>query len=168
MAFYSSSSSSTHLLVSILIAVGITACAASDDLDKSDKTRNASTVEQDQPRDQPASPSKTVPPPPPECPAVMQPPASFCPGGTLIEKRNAAGCVSGFDCQQHECPAVMQPTADSCLGGTWIKRKNAQNCDTFECVYCPAVMAPPASECAGTWVERKNEIGCTTGFDCKP
>lgn len=44
------------------------------------------------------------------CPQLSPPAPSFCPGGRIVPRHNADGCVSGYDC-------VKGCTADSCGSG---------------------------------------------------
>lgn len=113
----------TAMAMAMATVVG---CASSDYGEEATKLgENASKAEGE-------SADEVTPPPPPECPAVAAPLASECPGGTWTEKRNAQGCVSGFDCVV--CPAVAAPHASSC-DGTWVERRNANGCVSgFDCV----------------------------------
>jgi inhibitor of cysteine peptidase len=46
------------------------------------------------------------------CPQLSPPAPSFCPGGRIVPKHNADGCISGYDC-------IAQCTSTSCGAGKW-------------------------------------------------
>jgi inhibitor of cysteine peptidase len=51
-----------------------------------------------------------------ECPQLSPPAPNFCPNGTIKAKKNAAGCTTGFECQE------------GCGGRTCSSGQNCQYC----------------------------------------
>jgi hypothetical protein len=67
-------------------------------------------------------PQPPPPPPPDPCPTLSPPSPTFCTGGTITPKKDANGCIVGYDCTT-QCASkggqCVGLSPSSCIGGTW-------------------------------------------------
>jgi hypothetical protein len=81
------------------------------------------------------------------CPVLSPPSPSFCPGGKIVPRKGANGCIGGYDCVPPPPPPPPPPPQD-----------------------CPELVQPPPGFCFGGSIVPRHDpsTGCTVGFDCLP
>ena len=92
------------------------------------------------------------------CPVLSPPSPSFCPGGKIVPRKGANGCIGGYDCvpppppPPQDCPELVQPPPGFCPDGHVVPRKSASTgCIIgFDCVpSAPSACAAAGGKCVG-------------------
>jgi hypothetical protein len=120
------------------------------------------------------------------CPVLSPPSPSFCPGGKIVPRKGANGCIGGYDCvppppppPPQDCPELVQPPPGFCPGGSIVPRHDASTgCIVgFDCVPAPTnacaaaggtcVGLAPSSCAAGHWADATtHSCGGGIGVGC--
>lgn len=128
----------------------------------------------------------------PSCPQLSPPAPSFCPDGTITPRKDASGCIRGYECEAGDagapdggdsglatCESIGGQCAglatSSCKGmGRWADMSKVTCGGAIGvgcCVTCPSLAPPPPDFCGvagdGNPKPITSEVTtCTVGFTC--